>query len=312
MDEVWQHHRLRNWLQTLLLVLVLLGILALAGELLFGRTGFWLALGAGLLALLVEPAAAARLTLSLYRARPLSPAQAPQLWWLLEQLARRAGLEQVPQPCLVPSRMVNAFAVGSRQQPYIALTDGLLRLLPERELTAVLAHEIAHIAHGDLRVMGLADSVSRLTGVLAFIAQLTLLLALPWVLSGSLEINWLAFLLLALAPHLALLAQLGLSRVREYDADLLAARLTGDPIALAAALAHIEQVSHWHAWLWPGWRTPEPSWLRTHPATEERIARLQQLRTDPQRWLSPPSLSRLPSSPQVVRRPRWYPGGYWH
>lgn len=309
--HTWRHHRLRNWLQTLLLVLFLLGILALAGQLLFGTTGLWLALGAGALALLLEPAAAARLTLSLYRAQSLTAAEAPQLWALNQELARRAGLATTPRLYRVPSRMVNAFAVGSRQHAAIAVTDGLLQLLPARELAGVLAHEMAHIAHGDLRVMGLADSVSRLTSVLASMAQITLLFSLPWILTGNLQINWLAFLLLALAPHLALLAQLGLSRVREYDADLMAARLTGDPAGLGQALVYIEQASRWHAWIWPGWRTPEPSWLRTHPPTEARITRLGELSPEPRRWLTPAAPTDWRHA-RVTRKPRWFPGGYWH
>jgi heat shock protein HtpX len=76
-------------------------------------------------------------------------------------------------------------------------------------------------------------------------------------------VNWPGLLLLAASPQLALLAQLGLSRVREFDADRLAAELTGDPQGLASALAKIERVSRsWRAWLWPGWGNPEPSWLR--------------------------------------------------
>ena len=78
-------------------------------------------------------------------------------------LAERASLPGTPVLYYVPSRLINAFAVGNAKRSAIALTDGLLRNLPRRELAAVIAHEVAHIAHGDLRVMGLADYVSRLT-----------------------------------------------------------------------------------------------------------------------------------------------------
>ena len=127
-----------------------------------------------------------------------------------------------------------------------------------RELTGVLGHEIAHIANEDLRVMGLADSISRLTHLLALLGQLAIVLSLPALLLGVAEVNWPALLLLAVAPQLALLAQLGLSRVREFDADRLAAELTGDPHGLASALAKIERVSRsWRAWLLPGWGNPD-------------------------------------------------------
>ncbi len=304
-----QRHALINRLQTLLLVGVLLAIAAMAAWLLLGTQGMWLALGASLLVLLIEPAAAGRLTLTLYRARPLSFAAAPALHRLVAELAGRAGLTQVPRLYRVPSPLANAFAVGSRDDAHIALTEGLLQQLNWRELAGVLAHEIAHIAHGDLRVMGMADYVSRLTSLFALTAQVLLLFSLPAWLAGAIELQWYGLLLLLFSPHLALLVQLGLSRVREFDADLTAVRLTGDPLGLASALSRIEQATRsWRAWLLPGWGNPEPSWLRTHPATEERIARLltmessrQRIAEEDWRW------SGLP----LQTRPRWRVGGIW-
>jgi len=304
-------HAAANRLQTLLLVVALLAIGGLAGYVLFGESGLWLALAATLATLVVEPLAATRLTLALYRARPITPAEAPQLWRTLEALAARAGLPAAPVPHFVPSSMVNAFAVGSRQQSAIALTDGLIASLTPRELAGVLAHEIAHIASGDLKVMNLADYVSRLTGVFALAGQAFLILLLPGWLAGYGELPWLGLLVLAFSPHLALLAQLGLSRVREFDADLAAARLTGDPHALASALAKIERVSgSWRGWLLPGWGNPEPSWLRTHPATEERIRRLLSLAqpATPDAWQA---VADTPAAAPARGVPRWHPGGIW-
>ena len=310
-QNVGARHRWLNRLQTALLVLTLLGIAAVAGSLLLGDGGLWLALAAAGFTLLFEPAAASGLTLRLYGARPLHPDEAPDLWAVLRELAARAGLPAVPVPHYVPSGVVNAFATGSKHHAAIALTDGLLRSLTPRELTGVLGHEIAHIANEDLRVMGLADSISRLTHLLALLGQLAIVLSLPALLLGVTEVNWPALLLLAVAPQLALLAQLGLSRVREFDADRLAAELTGDPHGLASALAKIERVSRsWRAWLLPGWGNPEPSWLRTHPATAERIERLLEL-------APPPAMPPFPSArfvPEVTvspRPPRWRTGGLW-
>lgn len=310
-QDVGARHRWLNRLQTALLVLTLLGIAAVAGSLLLGDGGLWLALAAAGFTLLLEPAAASGLTLRLYGARPLYPDEAPDLWAVLRELAARAGLPAVPVPHYVPSGVVNAFATGSKHHAAIALTDGLLRSLTPRELTGVLGHEIAHIANEDLRVMGLADSISRLTHLLALLGQLAIVLSLPALSLGVTEVNWPALLLLAVAPQLALLAQLGLSRVREFDADRLAAELTGDPHGLASALAKIERVSRsWRAWLLPGWGNPEPSWLRTHPATAERIERLLEL-------APPPAMPPFPSArfvPEVTvspRPPRWRTGGLW-
>ena len=306
------HHAWINRLQTLLLIATLLGITALAGALLLGKDGAWIALGASVLALLLEPRTS-WLTLRLYRAEPLPPALAPDLWHALEQLATRAALPAVPIPHYVPSPMVNAFAVGNRERSAIALTDGLLRSLPGRELAGVLAHEVAHIAHGDLRVMGLADYVSRLTSLFALTGILVGFIALPAMFVMDVGINWSGLLLLAVSPHIALLVQLGLSRVREFDADRMAAELTGDPAGLAAALARIDAVSRsWRRLLLPGWGNPEPSWLRTHPATEARIARLRTLPTTlreqgPSVSIWPDTGTRRPSR----RSPRWRVGGFW-
>ncbi|HHL40110.1 MAG TPA: Zn-dependent protease [Deltaproteobacteria bacterium] len=271
----------------------------------------WIALGAALFSLVVEPAAASRLTLALYRARPITPAQAPRLYEAVEELSRRAALPAAPLLYYAPTPVVNAFAVGTRRNPAIALTDGLLRTLTLRETAAVLSHETAHIANGDLRVMSLADYVSRLTGLFALTGQLLLILALPAVALGAVKVNLWGLLALAVSPHLAVLAQLGLSRVREYDADLLAVRLTGDPEGLASALAKIERVNRsWRTWLLPGWGNPYPSWLRTHPPTEERIRRLLETQQQQQTpWQHDP-IGFTAFSP-VRPRPRWHLHGLW-
>lgn len=306
------HHSWINRLQTLLLIGLLLGISLLAGWLLFGKEGFWLVILASIVILLVEPAAASRLTLKLYRACPIAPHEAPELYRIMAFLADRAGLAHMPTLYYIASPMVNAFTVGNRRQAAIALTDGLLRCLSIRETAGVLAHETAHIANGDLFVMGLADYISRLTSILALVGQILLILALPSVLLGYAKINWAILLLLVFSPYLTMLLQLGLSRVREFNADLKAIQLTGDPEALAAALAKIERVSHsWRAWILPGWGNPEPSWLRTHPATEERIRRLLTLRPRHSgQWPNQPISYRV-HSPRHSS-PRWYPGGFWH
>lgn len=299
-------HRWLNRLQTGLLVLTLVGIAAAAGRLPFGEGCLWLALFAVAGALLLEPVAASALSLRLYRVRALHPQEAHEMWALLRELPA------TPVPHYVPSAVVNAFATGSKQEVSIALTDGLLRSLSPRELAGVLVHEVAHIANEDLRVMGLADSDSRLTSLLALMGQIAILLSLPAQLVGAAEVYWPGLLLLAASPQLALLAQLGLSRVREFDADRLAAELTGDPQGLASALAKIERVSRsWRAWLWPGSGNPEPSCLRTRPATQERIARLLTLAPAPASALPLRAPHFLPESALATRPPRWRPSGLW-
>jgi len=311
-----QHHRWLNILQTLLLIAALLLLCSLAGSLLFGEQGVWIALAAGAIVLLFDRTATWRLTLHLYRAQPIYPQEAPELWRILEILASRAELPNVPTPYYVPSPLLNAFAVGNRKRSAIALSDGLLNELTLRELTGVLGHETAHIADGDLKVMGLADTVSRITALFAFTGQLYLLLSIALLLLDNVEfaINWPALLLLLFSPHLALLAQLGLSRIREYDADLKAGLLTGDPLGLALALARIERKSNvWLGIVLPGWGNPEPSWLRTHPDTAERIRRLQQMAViQPQPVFTSPNHSQLGYIVTPLdRAPRWRIGGLW-
>ena len=157
----------------------MVGIAAAAGRLPFGEGCLWLALFAVAGALLLEPVAASALSLRLYRVRALHPQQAHEMWALLRELPARAGLPATPVPHYVPSAVVNAFATGSKQEASIALTDGLLRSLSPRELAGVLVHEVAHIANEDLRVMGLADSNSRLTSLLALMGQIASCSACP-------------------------------------------------------------------------------------------------------------------------------------
>ena len=161
------------------MVLTLVGIAAAAGRLPFGEGCLWLALFAIAGALLLEPVAASALSLRLYRVRALHPQEAHEMWALLRELPARAGLPATPVPHYVPSAVVNAFATGSKQEASIALTDGLLRSLSPRELAGVLVHEVAHIANEDLRVMGLADSNSRLTSLLALMGQIASCSACP-------------------------------------------------------------------------------------------------------------------------------------
>lgn len=315
-DRLTHQHHWANLLQSLLLIALLLVISSLSGMLLFGEFGLLLALGCALFALLFEPMTAWRLTLQLYQARPIYPEEAPVLWQITHTLAKRAGLTATPVLYYVPSRVINAFAIGSRKHAAIALTDGLLSQLNQRELAGVLGHEIAHIAHDDLKVMGLADFVSRLTNVFSGAGQLMILLWLPIIfISGDpIAVNPWAIALLIFSPHLAILMQLGLSRVREFDADLKSAMLTEDPMALACALAKIEHRQRtWLSILLPGWGNPEPSWLRSHPSTTDRIKKLQEYSNVYRKQ----HLQRYDETPlrYIVTAykpaPRWRVGGYW-
>lgn len=313
----WQAHAWQNRLQSALLLLGMAGFLALLGGLLWGAQGVLMLLLVGALGVALNPALSPAWVMRLYGATRLDLAQAADLQAALRQLAVRAELPRLPALYYLPSRVLNAFAVGSPAQSAVAVSDGLLRRLDDRELLGVLAHEVSHIRNRDLWVMGLADMMSRATSLLSLFGQLLLLFNLPLLLIGAATINWLAILLLIAAPHLSALAQLALSRTREYDADLDAARLTGDPLGLAQALAKIEQLQG--GWmeriLLPGRRVPEPSLLRTHPHTADRVRRLMDLArsADAQRpWSGRGGIDPLVGRAPVVRAPRWHVNGLWH
>ena len=279
-QEVWHQHAWRNRLQALLLLVTMGGFLALLGWLLWGALGLVLLLFIGLMAMFFTPQLSPYLVMGLYQARPIQPQQSPPLWRLMQELAQRAGLDYVPQLYYVPSQVLNAFATGGRDRAAIAITDGLLRSMNLRELAGVLGHEMSHIRNRDLWVMNLADLLSRATRLLSLLGQFLLLLNLPLLLFGAVSINWLAIALLIIAPLLSALAQLALARNREFDADLNAARLTGDPDGLASALNKLEQLQGgWMERLFINHSRPaQPSPLRTHPETGERIERLMALK----------------------------------
>jgi len=308
-------HRGLNRFQTALLLGLMTGYAGLVSWMLWGGDGLWLLLLWGAILFFFSPQVSARWVLRMYGARPVSPAQAPEYRQALDVLASRAELPSAPTLWWIPSPMVNAFAVGSRNASAIAVTDGLLRTLSPRELVAVLAHETAHIAHGDLLVMGVADVISRITSAMSFVGLFLIFLSLPQALAGG-DVHWWPLVLMAAAPQVNLLAQLGLSRTREFDADLTAARLTDDPESMARALLKLEQVQNgfFRRILFPGRGVPEPSWLRTHPTTGERIARLRDIGRSQAsgEWdglsFDPPAFPHV----RLRRSPRGGWWGYWY
>lgn len=323
MDRLrWRRSGWRNRLQSLSLLAVMAAFLALLGWLLWGPAGIAMLLVVMVTAVAFNPAISPPLVMRLYGATPIHPRQAPGLRDLVAGLAARAGLPTIPSLHYIPSRMLNAFAVGNRQDAALAVTDGLLRRLDGPELTGVLAHEMSHIRNNDLWVMGLADLFSRATSLLSLVGQLLVLVNLPLIVFYDVTVNWFALALLVFAPSLSALAQLALSRSREYEADLNAVALTGDPAGLAGALGKIERLQGglFERILMPGRRVPEPSLLRTHPPTEERIARLMALERDgDDRGPRPPDIHhpwdhhrdhRLGGP--VETPPRWRISGLWH
>ncbi len=298
-------HRLLNYLQSVLLlggmaVLAWLIVSAVAGP----EATFFMVAGT-VVGLALSPGVPKRILLNAYGARPLGPREFPQGVAILAELARRAGLPRVPELYYIPSELPNAFAIGTPRASAICVSDGLLRLMNERELAGVLAHEVTHIANRDLWIMGLADAMSRAVSLASWLGQMILLLNLPLIMAGMAHVPWQVPLVLIFSPTLMALLQLALSRTREYDADRGGAELTGDPEGLASALMKLERRTGriWEEMFLPGRRIPEPSLLRTHPRTEERIRRLREMaRTAARR--EPPARPGATSAAELVRLPR--------
>lgn len=318
-NTIWQQHVWHNRVQTILLLAVMELFLALLGWLLWGPDGILTLLLAGLFASVFNQNLSPWLVMRMYGAIPLRSYQVPELSHIVAQLTQRAELPVSPTLYYIPSRMINAFAIGTDKDPVIAMTDGLMRQLTFRQITGVLAHEIGHIKNNDLRVMGMADLFSRMTSLLSLMGQTLFILNLPLLVLGQQAISWFAILLLILAPTLSALMQLALSRTREFNADLSAVALTKDPDGLASALAVIEQVQN--GWfkraLMPGRGIPEPSLLRTHPLMEERIKRLMMLKphiTESESRLIKGNHPHQPAphDKPVMRKPRWHITGLWH
>jgi len=310
-------HRLVNLLHSALL---LVGMAVIGWVSMTMITSAWIA-GAvvlGLIAgMLLAPSTPRRLLLSFYAARPLDERAFPEGVALLRTLAERAGLPRRPELFYIPSAAPNAFAIGNPGDSTICISDGLLRLLDRREFAGVLAHEVSHVANRDLWIMGLADIMTRATSLVSYIGQFILLVNLPLLLVGAVTVPWALPLILIFAPTIMSLLQLALSRAREFDADLGAVRLTGDPEGLASALLKLERRlgRFWEDIFLPGRRMPEPSLLRTHPPTEERVARLRALAKseDGPRHPARPRPSSIPASISPVHhtpRLRWT--GVWY
>jgi len=313
------NHKQRNLMQSVLLLSSMALLLVWVGWLIAGSIGVWFAIG-GVIFLMGSQRISPQMVFRMYRARPLRPAEAPVLFRIVQALTQRAELPMMPRVYYIPSAMMNAFTVGQPHNAAIGVTDGLLRRLNQRELAGVLAHEISHIVHRDTWVMGVADVVSRITTTSAMAGQLMLILAMPFLLFSTYNPPWILILSLLVAPMLSALLQLALSRTREFDADLEAARLTGDPDGLVSALTKLEhyQGGFLERIFLPGRRQAEPSLLRTHPTTAERVERLRDIKGQQvltSRAPMPVAMGFVPlvaHIPQIVRVPRWRLSGLWY
>jgi heat shock protein HtpX len=183
-----------------------------------------------------------KIALNAYRAQPLSSQTAPGLHSMVQHLCDRANLP-MPQLYIVPTSALNAFATGrDPQHAAVAVTEGILKLLPEDELEGVIAHELSHIKNRDTLTQAVSATVAGAITSLAQIAQFYT------VFSGSRRqqrnSNPLVRLLtVMIAPVAATVIQMAISRTREFAADAGAAKLTGNPRGLAKALQRLDSAA---------------------------------------------------------------------
>jgi heat shock protein HtpX len=230
-----------------------------------------------------------RVVLKMYKAKVIEPGDAPDLYRMVDELRQRAGLP-MPVVAIAPSPQPNAFATGRNHgKAVVCVTAGLMKMMDRKQLEGVIAHELAHIKHYHMLVSTIAATMAAAIGILASVAK--------WgaILGGGRDSqrNPIAMIAMAIiAPLMAMIVQMGISRVNEFQADRTGAIIAGTPDGLASALQRLESAAHQIpmdvnpaaaglAIVNPlsGVRGQALSNLfRTHPPTEQRIARLREMK----------------------------------
>jgi len=287
-----------NQIKTLVLLTVLTLLFVWFGKLVGGQVGMVYALlFAGLMNFLAY-FFSDRIVLAMYRAREVSEFEAPELHDIVRSLAAKAGIPK-PRVYIIPTQTPNAFATGRNpNHAAVAVTEGILQILNRDELEGVLAHEIAHVKHRDTLIMTVAATIAGAIAVLADFARWFLWFGAFGRDDREGNANPLALVALVVMiivlPIAAILIQLAISRAREFLADEGGAYISGKPLALASALAKLERAvalvpmeqanpATAHLFIVNPFGSGErvigwfASLFRTHPPTEERIARLQAL-----------------------------------
>lgn len=277
-----------NQTKTLVLLAVLSALMIFVSHAFFGGTG-GIVIGIAIAALMNLGSwfYSDKIALAAFNAKPVSELEAPQLHRLVERLAARA---EIPKPAvyLVRTPAANAFATGrDPQHAVVAVTEGLVNLLPADELEGVIAHELSHVMNRDTLTQAVAATIA---GAIAFVAQMAQYSL--FFFGGSRDENGgnpLGLLVsIIVAPIAATIIQLGISRTREFAADAGAAKLTGNPRALASALQRLERASRqmpmqgnpaFQPLLISGGQSKSffSSLFSTHPSTADRIHQLQKL-----------------------------------
>jgi heat shock protein HtpX len=274
-----------NQIKTVVLLGLLSALLIVISSLILGKSGALIGLVLAAVMNLGSWYFSDKIALAAYGAQSVSYSEAPQLYNMVETLAQRANLP-MPGVYIIPTDSANAFATGrDPQHAAVAVTEGIMNILPDDELEGVIAHELSHIKNRDTLTQAVAATIA---GAISWLAQMASYSM--WFTGGSRDnregSNPFALLLtIILAPLAASVIQLAISRTREFSADASAAKLTRNPRALARALQRLDS----NARQMPMEGNPAFSpllimnvsagdWLRnlfsTHPPTEARIQNL--------------------------------------
>jgi len=274
-----------NTFKTAFLLTFLTLLLMLIGRAFGGADGMLIALVFAAIMNFVSYFYSDKIALAMYRAQPATREQLPRVYDTVERLTQKIGIP-MPKIYVIPSDSPNAFATGRNpSHASVAVTQGILNLLNDEELEGVLAHELGHVNNRDILISSVAATIA---GAITYLAQVA-----KWgMIFGGVERDdrdrgggLASLLMLFLAPLAAMLIQLWVSRTREYQADASGAHYTGNPYALASALAKLDAYSR----RLPMQATPSTAHLfiiqpllgmslgslfSTHPPIAKRIERL--------------------------------------
>jgi heat shock protein HtpX len=281
-------HRHYNGLKTAALLGLLTSLILLIGYWFGGSTGLVIAVFLSLAMNAFSYFYSDKIALRVMGARPVTQAQAPQLYAMVHELAVGAG-QPMPRLYVSPTPQPNAFATGRNpQHAAVCVTEGILGMLTPRELRAVLSHELSHVYNRDILISSVAAALG---GIITMLANLAWFI--PLGNSNDEEGPGLGgmLLMLLLGPLAAMVIQMAISRSREFQADESGARLSHDPLALASALRKIDRgvralplpadgqlASTAHLMIANPLRGGGlASLFSTHPPMEQRIARLEQM-----------------------------------
>jgi heat shock protein HtpX len=282
----------RNYVKTAGLMAFLIALLAIGGSVWGGTGGMLLFGGIGLVFNFVSYWFSDRIALMAHRAKPVTREEAPDLYDMVERLTRKGGMP-MPKLYVIPSMTPNAFATGRNpSHAAVAVTDGITRLLDKRELEGVIAHELSHVKNRDILIATIAAAVA---GLIASIGHMIQWGAMFGGFRRDGEERGSVFEMLAwaiLAPIMAMIVQLAVSRSREYAADASGAELLGDPDPLADALLKLERGNEIAPYEYGGPATAHlfivhpfsgtagkmMNLMSTHPPIEERVRRLREMR----------------------------------